>query len=181
MKYFKKIEGDRIYLSPLNLEDMELFTKWMNDSKVTDGSHATSKIVNFENEKDWLLNNLKSGNQTYGIILKENDSLIGSCGISNINHIDRTGTIGIMIGEEEQRNKGYGRETIKLIINYGFNILNLHNIDLSVFSFNKQAINCYKKVGFKEYGRRHECYYLNGTYYDEIFMEILETDYKNID
>lgn len=61
-----------------------------------------------------------------------------------------------MIGEEENRNKGYGTETLKLLISYGFDYLNLNNIMLSVYSFNGNAISCYKKVGFKEIGRRRE-------------------------
>ena len=31
MKYFKKLLGDNIYLSPMNIEDAEVYTKWMND------------------------------------------------------------------------------------------------------------------------------------------------------
>ena len=67
-----------------------------------------------------------------------------------------------------------------LWLDYGFNFLRLHNIKLDVFSFNKQAIECYKKVGFKEYGVRHESYFLDGKWYDEISMEILEKDYRNV-
>ena len=57
------------------------------------------------------------------------------------------------------------------MIDLWFKYLNLNNIDLQVFNFNENAIACYKKLGFKEYGRRHEAYYCNGKYYDEIFME----------
>ena len=61
-----------------------------------------------------------------------------------------------------------------------FNFQNMHNINLCVFQFNERAINCYKKIGFKEYGRRHEAYFLDGKYYDIIEMEILEDDFKKI-
>ena len=44
-------------------------------------------------------------------------------------------------------------------------------------SFNERAINCYKKVGFKEYGRRRESYFLNGKYYDHIYMDILAREF----
>ncbi len=54
----------------------------------------------------------------------------------------------------------------------------MHSIDLKVFSFNKNAIRCYEKVGFKKCGVRHEAYFLNGQFYDEITMEILESDYR---
>ena len=44
--------------------------------------------------------------------------------------------------------------------------------------FNKRAIKCYEKVGFKEYGRRRKCVYLNGKYYDKISMDILKPEFK---
>ena len=49
---------------------------------------------------------------------------------------------------------------------------------LSVMSFNERAIACYKKVGFKEIGRRRKGYFLNGKYHDEIFMDILKDEFK---
>ena len=69
---------------------------------------------------------------------------------------------------------------MKLLLDFGFKYLNLNNIDLQVFDFNKNAIACYKKVGFKEYGRRHECHFLDGKYHDSVSMEILEDDFRNI-
>lgn len=60
---------------------------------------------------------------------------------------------GIAIGEEEYRSKGYGTEAMKLLLEYRFNYLNLHNINLKVLDVNERAIKCYKKCGFKENGR----------------------------
>lgn len=178
MKYFKKIEGDRIYLSPVSIEDIELYAKWLNDRKVTDGIHGTRNVVNVESERNWFTNTLEKGKYTFGIVLKDNDQLIGNIGFSEYNGIDRSASLGIFIGEEEYRSNGYGAEAIKLLIKYGFDILNLHSIELGVYNFNERAIACYKKVGFKECGRRHECYFLDGKYYDRITMEILEKDYR---
>ena len=39
--YFKKLEGKRVYLSPMTLDDVNDYTKWMNDRKVTDNIHST--------------------------------------------------------------------------------------------------------------------------------------------
>ena len=178
MKYFKKLEGNKIYLSPLSLDDAELYTKWLNDRKVTDGLNCTNKITNIESEKEWITKSLEKCSYTFAIVLNDNDMLIGNCGIMNYDGINRTATLGIFIGEEENRGKGYGKEAIELLLEYGFNTLNLHNINLEVFAFNENAISCYKKLGFKECGRRHECYFLNGKYHDEIMMEILEDDYR---
>lgn len=177
--YYKKLEGKRVYLSPMNAEDVEEYTKWMNDRKVTDNIHSTSKVITTMNEQEWVEDVMKRGGHTFSIVSKEDDRLIGNCGLMRTDYKDGVSTIGIFIGEEEFRNKGLGTEVISLLLDFGFNQLRLHNINLEVFDFNEQALNCYKKVGFKEYGRRHECYYLNGKWHDEILMEVLEDDYRN--
>ena len=61
-----------------------------------------------------------------------------------------------LVGEKEYRDKGYGQDATKLLLDYGVNLLNLNSIMLGTFSFNERAINCYKKVGFKEIGRRRQ-------------------------
>ena len=65
-------------------------------------------------------------------------------------------------------------------MDFGFNYLNLNEINLDVMEFNKRAIKCYEKVGFKEYGRRRKCVYLNGKYYDKISMDILNLNLKKV-
>ena len=92
--------------------------------------------------------------------------------------ISRTATLGIFIGEKEERSKGYGTEAIKLLLDFGFNYLNLHEIKLDVYEFNKRAIKCYEKIGFKEYGRRRKCKFINGKYYDSIEMDILAEEFR---
>ena len=54
MKYFKKIVGEKIYLSPRNSEDVEIFTKWLNDFKVTDGIGRSRLLINLNSEKEYL-------------------------------------------------------------------------------------------------------------------------------
>ena len=91
--------------------------------------------------------------------------------------INRNAVLGIFIGDKEYRSKGYGKEAIELILDFGFNYLNLHEIKLDVMAFNERAQKCYKKCGFKEYGRRRESVYLNGKYYDVISMDILRREF----
>lgn len=177
MKYFKKIEGEHIYLSPMNEDDIETYTKWVNDNKVTDGLGNSSKLFTVENERDWLIKNNLDGRLQLAIVRKDNDTLIGNCGFNRIDNLKQTATVGIFIGEEENRGKGYGTEAMKLLVQFGFEYLNLNNIMLKVFSFNEGAIKSYQKCGFKEFGRRHEVYPLKNKWYDEIYMEILKKDY----
>ena len=176
MKYFKKLLGEKIYLSPRSTEDVEKFTEWLNDFETTDYIGRSGALVTIESEKEYLEKHTKD-EATFGIIELKTDKLLGSIGLENIDYISRKATLGIFIGKKEKRNKGYGTEAIKLILDYGFNYLNLNNIKLDVLSFNERAITCYKKCGFKEYGRRRKSEFVNGKYYDKISMDILKEEF----
>ena len=176
MKYFKKLVGDRIYLSPRNSEDYEIFTEWLNDFETTDYLGRSATLCSLASEKKYLEDN-NSPESTFSIITLEEDKIIGSISLEKINHLRRTATLGIFIGNKNYRNNGYGTEAIKLILEYGFKYLNLNNIKLDLIEFNERALKCYKKCGFKEYGRRRKCEFVNGKYYDIIEMDILAEEF----
>lgn len=178
MKYFKKLVGERIYLSPRNSEDVEKFTEWLNDFETTDYLGRSGILTTLEGEKKYLDENA-TPEATFVIVTLENDKMIGTVSLESINNINRTATLGIFIGDKDYRSKGYGTEAIKLILDYGFNYLNLNNIKLDLMSFNEKALKCYKKCGFKEYGRRRNCKFINGKYYDAIEMDILAEEFKD--
>ncbi len=176
MRYFKKIEGKQIYLSPMNIDDVEIYTKWINDLNITDNLGNSSKVISLHKEKG-ILEKLSNQDYSFAIILKDEDKLIGNISLFDVNHIHRNATCGLFIGDTENQNKGYGTEALKLLLSYGFNTLNLNNVMLKVFEFNKQAIACYEKVGFKLIGRHRKCYFVKGKYYDELFMDILAKEF----
>ena len=180
MKYFKKIVGDTIYLSPRNSEDVEIFTKWLNDFHVTDGLGRSGLLVTLNGEKEYL-EKIHDDDMTryyFVIVTLEKDEMIGTISLENMNYTNRSAELGIFIGDETYRGKGIGKEAIHLILDYGFNYLNLNSIHLTVLSFNERAIACYKKCGFKEAGKLREDYYLNGKYYDKILMDILKSEFN---
>lgn len=176
-KYFKKLLGERIYLSPRNTEEIEKFTEWLNDFETTDYTGRSAIITTLEVEKKYFEENMDK-NYNFFIVTLDNDKLIGTVGLENYDSINRTATLGIFIGDKDYRSQGYGTEAIKLILDYGFNYLNLNNIKLDLMSFNERALKCYQKCGFKEYGRRRKCKFINGKYYDTIEMDILAEEFK---
>ncbi len=175
MKYYKKLVGKRIYLSPMNIEDAEVYLKWLNDFRVTDGLGTSNKVMSLEAQKEWMVQN--SSQYQFAIVRVEDDKLIGNCGIHGLDQSKQCAEVGLFIGDEENRGKGYGQDVLNLLLDYCFNSLNLNNIMLKVFSFNERAISCYKKVGFKEIGRRRQSYYLKGKLHDDVFMDILRDEY----
>lgn len=177
MKYFKKLVGDRIYLSPRNVEDAEIFTNWLNDFNTTDYIGRSGNLVSIEGEKEYLQKGVNE-EAVFFIVTLDQDKVIGTVGIEHINHINRRGTLGVFIGDEEYRNNGYGTEAIRLVLEYGFKYLNLNNINLNLIECNERALACYKKCGFKEAGRLRKTVFVNGKYYDRLSMDILAEEFE---
>ncbi|MBR2743767.1 MAG: GNAT family N-acetyltransferase [Clostridia bacterium] len=176
MRYFKKLVGDRIYLSPRNAEDYEIFTQWLNDFETTDYVGYSGKLMSLQGEKDFLESN-NNPEATFSIITLDGDKIIGTVGLENFNYVDRTAILGIFIGDKDYRSQGYGTEAIRMVLEYGFKYKNLHSIKLDLVSFNERAHRCYQKCGFKECGRWRESKFLNGKHYDTISMDILENEF----
>ena len=181
MQYFKKLVGDRIYLSPKGTSDEEIekFTEWMNDFQVSDYTGRSGQMVTLASEREWLENTAKNnGNGNFDIVELNSDKLIGTISLENFNYINRSAVLGIFIGDEDYRSNGYGTEAIKLILEYGFKYLNLHSIRLNLISINERAHKCYLKCGFKDTGMTREAMFLNGKYYDKLHMDILENEFE---
>ncbi|GHV06649.1 N-acetyltransferase [Spirochaetia bacterium] len=176
--YFRKLVGEKCYLSPIDADDAEKFTEWLNDLDVTVNLQLYQASINAENERSFL-NKLAEGHH-YSIIDKKTDGLIGNCGFMDIDNLNQTAELGIFIGDKNYWGKGYGTEALSLLADYGFKCLNLHNIMLRVYSFNKRAIACYEKVGFKKIGIRREALYRNREVYDIIFMDLLAGDFYKV-
>lgn len=181
MNYVKKLVGDRIYLSPKGVSDEEIekFTKWMNDFQITDYTERTSEIMSIIGEKQYLENSAKDNkNKKFNIVELNTNKLIGTVGLQEFDWVSRNAVLGIFIGDENFRNNGYGSEAIKLLLEYGFRYLNLHSIKLDLLSCNERAHKCYLKCGFKDTGRTREDIFLNGKYYDKLHMDILENEFE---
>ena len=82
-----------------------------------------------------------------------------------------------MIGEPEDRGNGYGKEMIKLAVDFGFNKISLSQINLAVFDFNEAAISCYKSVGFSKYDFKEKAVKCGNECWNVIMMNLRKEDY----
>lgn len=181
MEYYKKLVGDRIYLSPVAYteEAVDKFTGWMNDFNVTDYINGSSDITTYLNEREWLDRaSRRIDVKDFNIIDIKTNKLIGSVGLAKFNYISRSATLGIFIGDDEYRSNGYGTEAIKLVLEFAFKYLNLHSVSLDLIEVNEKAHKCYLKCGFKDTGMSRDAIYLNGKYYNRLHMDILESEFE---
>jgi [ribosomal protein S5]-alanine N-acetyltransferase len=170
-------EGERIYFRPIEPSDEPLIRRWINDPRVWSTLGVRSPI-NEPRERERIENFGKSEHDYhFGMVVRDGDRLIGSLGLHDINWIARRATLGIMIGEVEYQNQGYGSEAIRLALRYGFEVLNLHRMELAVYDFNPRAIHVYEAAGFVLEGRRRQAAFAAGRYADVLGYAILRDEW----
>ena len=178
MKYFPKISRGKVYLSPINLEDYETFVKRSNDSRITDWTHWTPRMVSLQSWKSYLEEVSKNWDYQFAIVKKDDDKFLWVIWLYNIRRINQTAELWIMIWEFDEHSKWYWADAINALLSFAYNTLNLYNISLWVKTFNKKGIACYKKCGFQETWIKHHCEYCNWERYDLILMEMLRPDWQ---
>jgi RimJ/RimL family protein N-acetyltransferase len=115
----------------------------------------------------------EQGAVSFGITA--DDRLIGICGLSNIDAVSHTAALGITIGEREYWGRGYGRDAVRLLVDYGFRMRNLRKMWLTVHGTNTRAIRAYEAVGFVEEGRQRAQVWSDGEFVDLVFMGLIRT------
>ena len=181
MTYYRKLVGEKCYLSPCSVEDAEKWAEWDNDLEVAIplGDEAYTQLP-LDKTRETIGSIIKKQEYVFSIIELETDNPIGRCVLFGIDKVDRRAMFGIAIGEKAYWNKGYGQDATRLLLDYGFNLLNLNNIMLGVFSYNQRAISCYEKVGFKEIGKRRQARIIGGKKYDVILIDILAEEFQSV-
>jgi RimJ/RimL family protein N-acetyltransferase len=168
--------GERVYLSPIDPDDAEVYAKWINDLEVSIYLTSAPNVYSLSKEKE-ILEQISKEGYNFAIIDSEKVKVIGNCGLMNVDNVNRKAELGIFIGEKDYWGKGYGTEAIELLLDFSFNILNLNSIMLIVRAFNKRAIRCYEKCGFKLIGKRREAAIIGPQKYDEYYMDILAGEF----
>ncbi|MEO0234278.1 MAG: GNAT family protein [candidate division WOR-3 bacterium] len=165
------LEGKKVILSPIEEDDLFTIQKILNDPDVRKNlaerfprnRMMLKELISLNKEKKGIF---------FKIVEKENFDIVGLISLSDFNWPNRRAMLAIAIDKNFQ-NRGYGTESTKLLVDYGFKNLQLHKICLEVYDFNKNAIKMYKNLGFKREGVFKKHSFKDGKYVDLIFMSLL--------
>ncbi len=171
------ITGEKVALGPHRKDLLPLYQRWLNDWAVT---HTLGGVRphTWEQEEEWYAAvTARQNGRAFTAYERATLRPIGTADLHDIDYAHGTATYGIMIGERDAWGHGYGTEITRLMLDYGFTGLSLHNIMLEVLSFNERAIRAYTRAGFREIGRRREAVRLGGQAHDIVYMDCLATEF----
>jgi RimJ/RimL family protein N-acetyltransferase len=131
------IEGDLVALGPIRRDLLPLYQRWINDLEALRTLDLPPYPMTVEKEQDWCDQQSRTENDVpFTIYERKTLRPIGNTGLHGVDYCNRTATFGIIIGGPECRGKGYGTETTRLMLDYAFTALGLHNVMLTVPEFN---------------------------------------------
>ncbi|HEX2913141.1 MAG TPA: GNAT family protein [Chloroflexia bacterium] len=168
------VRGSKVGLGPFTQEYRQIYyMQYLQDPETAVHGSGNFRVISRVPEQQ------ESNREVVFTVFElEGLTMIGESLLMEIDHQHQTASFGITIGNKDYWGKGYGSEASRLVLDYGFRFLNLYNISLITSSFNERAIRAYQKIGFKEIGRRRGAFLLGGQRYDDIYMDLLASDFE---
>jgi RimJ/RimL family protein N-acetyltransferase len=171
--------GELVRLSPLDRESIPTYLSWFRDYDVQRWVKVAVPFT-LEGETAWYEKATTSEDIfPFEIHTLEDDRLIGSCSIFAIDHKNRSGELGIIIGEKDYWGKGCGSDAVLTLLRVAFGEFNLNRVYLRVLAENKRAIRAYEKCGFQHEGTARQALFREGQYHDMHLMAILFEDWQH--
>ena len=172
------LKSKRLVLRQAKVSDANNFFRWIKDKEVI--KYLTiQRVKNLRQEKEYIKKTIKEKGRYFFSIVNEDKILIGNTNLK-LSEKNKKILLGIIIGEKDQWDKGYGTEAIKLLIDFVFGRLKYNRFELDVYKENRRAIKVYERVGFKREGLKREAVISPVTkkYTDLIMMSILKREWK---
>lgn len=168
-----------LYLSKIEKDDMVNIYQWFTDSDFLKYYDYYPPIAQTKDEVNNTFEEYKEKkSKVFAIKMVQDNSIIGIAGFDDIILENKVATLFIGIGDSTSRGKGYGKESMDLLLNYGFNDMKLHRIQLNVLEFNIPAIKLYEKSGFKKEGVFREFVLRDNKRYDLFLYGLLKREWE---
>jgi len=176
----KDIETSRLYLRPFKYnDDNDMLKYWISDPQIQ--SRLSEPIYSTKEEVKELLTKYISSYEKddyyrWVIVEKESFACIGQIAIFLVNTINHWGEIEYCIGSEFQK-KGFATEATKAIIDFGFNHVCFHKIQVCHKENNAASKGLIQKCGFTYEGTLRDYFYMDGKYVSRCFYSMLRSEW----
>ncbi len=170
----KFLEGQRVILRPIEIDDLNVLYQWENDSEHWHTSNNLNPHSRFFLEQYILnaSNSIYEDKQLRLVIANRSGQQIGIIDLFDFDPHHKRAAVGIIIGKEF-RNQGYGSESLDLLIQYAKKALDLKQLYCGVGVGNAHSMRLFEAKGFEKTGTRKSWRLHKNRWLDEHFLQLI--------
>jgi diamine N-acetyltransferase len=171
------LQGQNIYLRALEPEDLGFIYAIENDENIWEVSNTTTPYSKFlirqylENAHQDIY---EAKQLRLAVCRKASSEAIGLIDLFDFDAKNKRAGVGIIIQNEADRNSGFGKEALGLIINYSFQQLQLHQLYANIGTDNKSSLSLFTTFGFEEIGVKKDWNFTNNAFADEAVFQLIK-------
>lgn len=174
------LSGDLVSLGPFVEGQAEEFQRWHNDYHTMRTWEFLPKPMTVAQAREFHARVAENSSYAmFSVYENTNWRYIGYAGLIDVDHVNRSAELGILLGAPDARGRGFGTEATELVLDHAFLALGLSNVILRVYEYNLAGIKAYEKVGFRTIGRRRKSKMMGGKLWDTIYMEALADEFES--
>ena len=172
------LHGERIKLRPIRADDLPMMRGWFQERETaaTWARHPVIAESHFESDLHGRFATFDRDG--HFAVENEQGEFIGRIDYDDLNPIDRTAELSILIGTPDARSRGYGSDAMHTLIEHLFNDRQIERLWLSVIAFNLPAIRLYEKLGFVHEGALVQTVWLDDAWHDLLLMGMFRSEYR---
>jgi RimJ/RimL family protein N-acetyltransferase len=173
-------EGERVRFMPPDPEkDAAIESAWTHDAeylRLIDAAPARPLSPAAVKKKYEKLEKAENREFYFAVRTLDDDRLIGFAHLYWVDLQHGAAMLNLGVGQPADRGQGYGSDTLRLLLNYGFDELNLHRVAVRTASYNTGAIRFLERHGFVEEVRNREAVFRDGQRWDGLIYGLLRAD-----
>lgn len=171
------IQGKLIEFVALSSEYEEFMMELLNNQEISYFEGKVEPLISIDRQRKWFADNINTKNQYLIIKSIENHTLLGYISFKMTNEVSRDGHIAIKLAKNAQ-GKGIGTDSLKLAMKYFFLKFNIHRLHSHIVEYNIASQKLFiNKCGWRVEGRSVKSLYINGKYYDNLQVAILQEEF----
>jgi diamine N-acetyltransferase len=171
------LQGENIYLRALEPEDLEFVYAIENDESIWEISNTIipySKFLIRQYLENAHQDIYEAKQLRLAICKKENSTAIGLIDLFDFDVRNKRAGVGIIIQNEIDRNGGFGKEALKLVIDYVFEHLQLHQLYANIGTENKASLALFTTFGFEKIGVKKDWNFIRDAFQDEAIFQLIK-------
>lgn len=166
--------GKEVYLRPAEPADYELTYRWfLISDPQTQSCHQMRLATPADAAERMRLRETSKDEGDFIIVTIEENEPVGKLKYFNMNMLNRSAELGYIVAPEA-RDKGYGKEGMRLLISYLFTQMNLNKVYAQTGSFNKPSIKLLESLDFKLDATLRQHHLYDGDLYDDLIYSLLK-------